>query len=355
MAVRGFLKQKNIRPRSEERKQELENSTLSAAAAHTASHGEKRVLTASSRAYLERPGDGTGLHWRRPRQLCSIVYGVIKTCCRIPRENQLVSHSSGWKQYLPLTHRRRRYEQRRFMVEGVRLCREALASGWPVEAALVTAEFRQSQHRREFEELFRQREIAWQILTARQFRQLADTETPQGVLLVMPMPSFPLSAPAAPTVVVLVDGVRDPGNLGTIIRTADWFAAARVILSADTVDPFNPKVLRGSMGSVFHLPVYHAADFLKEIDDLKKEGFQLLISTLHGKTAIEEISCGQRVALLIGNEAHGAAAELLPRADYQVKIPGYGRAESLNVAVAAGILLEKLTARIRQGEKRLEH
>lgn len=166
--------------------------------------------------------------------------------------------STGWRQYVPLQKKRKRQEEGKCIIEGVRLCHEGLLSGWETEVAFVTEAFTQSEHWEQFQELLKLKKIGWQLLPRQHFNRLADTDTPQGVLMVMKIPSYRPDQLHFSNAgfVLLLQGIRDPGNLGTIIRTADWYGAGAVILSWDCVDPFNPKVLRGTMGSIFHLPVY---------------------------------------------------------------------------------------------------
>lgn len=256
--------------------------------------------------------------------------------------------SAGWRPYLQLHKKKKRQEERKFIIEGVRLCQEALRSGWETEIAFISEDFTRSEHWEQFAEHFRLKKIPWRALAPAQFRQLADTETPQGVLMVLRMPSYlpeQLNLRKA-SFVVLLQGVRDPGNLGAIIRTADWYGAGAVILSPDCVDPFNPKVLRGTMGSIFHLPVYSTPDLSEEIRRLKESRFRIIASSLHGKTTLQTARFRKPAALLLGGEAFGLTPDLEAQADDTVRIWKYGQAESLNVAIAGGIFMDHIAGQL---------
>ncbi|HEU5140762.1 MAG TPA: RNA methyltransferase, partial [Bacillales bacterium] len=142
---------------------------------------------------------------------------------------------------------------------------------------------------------------------------------------------------------LLVDGVQDPGNIGTMIRTADAAGLSTVILGRGCADPYNGKVLRATQGSLFHLPVVEG-DLFEWMAILKKEQIRVFGTALEGGEAYPSVSRGDPFALVVGNETSGVDPELLDRADANLYIPIYGDAESLNVSVAAGILMYHLAA-----------
>src|SRR5690625_734014 len=137
---------------------------------------------------------------------------------------------------------------------------------------------------------------------------------------------------------VLVDSIQDPGNLGTIIRTADAAGFTKVVLGNGTVDMYNDKVIRASQGSIFHIPVV-SKDLREEITILQSKNILVLASALEHAISYESVQVTGKSALIVGNEGSGIKKELLEVADKIVKIPIYGKAESLNVSVAAGILM----------------
>lgn len=255
--------------------------------------------------------------------------------------------SGTWKQYVRLKMKKHREAARLFLVEGARLCREALLSGWPVEAALVSEKFRQNPAFGEFEEYLRQQRVKPQVLAEGNLKRLCDTEHPQGIVLVMKMPEAPEAKKWArkhPDLVLLLDGIRDPGNLGTLLRTADWFGVDRIFSSADSVDFYNPKVLRASMGSFFRIPFAEVPDLAAVVAELKQRHFLIVGTTLRRAKPLESVAARPPLALILGGEAMGVSPRLQSAADLNVGIQKFGEAESLNVAVAGGIVLHYFTA-----------
>lgn len=166
---------------------------------------------------------------------------------------------------------------------------------------------------------------------------LSDTEAPQGIYAVCRQTKPDLSGSDSKTF-LLIDAVQDPGNLGTMIRTADAAGMDAVIVGRGSVDIFNSKVLRSAQGSHFHLPVIRG-DLHDWIEKLKEKNIPVFGTALEGGTAYTTISNTVSFALMVGNEGSGVSSELLSQTDANLFIPIYGKSESLNVAVATGILL----------------
>lgn len=188
-------------------------------------------------------------------------------------------------------------------------------------------------------------------VTDRAAAGLSETVTPQGIVAVCELLDRPLDglfppaadAPAAGSrvarlVAVLVD-VADPGNAGTVIRVADAAGADAVIFAGDSVDPHNGKCVRASAGSLFHLPLARARDVNAALDACRDAGLRLLGAHGHAETELDSLALDMPVAWVFGNEAHGLSAEVLDAVDEGVRIPIYGRAESLNLATAAAVCL----------------
>ncbi len=254
----------------------------------------------------------------------------------------------SWKYYAKLRQKKYRQQEGKFLVEGVRLTHEALLSDWQIEIAFVAPDFPESDHWLQFEEFFKQRQIPYRILPAAHFQRLADTETPQGIVLAVKIPQRELSQLNLRNAdfVVILQGVRDPGNLGTIIRTADWYGVNAVLLSDDCVDPYNPKVVRSTMGSIFHVPVVRLTDLQHGLAELKKHRFRIIATSVdHGKV-VHRVQFKKPAALILGGEVRGVSPHLLDAADLTVRIWKYGKAESLNVAVAGGILMDRIAQSI---------
>lgn len=187
--------------------------------------------------------------------------------------------------------------------------------------------------------------------SAAQLISICDTEQPQGIVGIFEQPptnfteSLVDSFSAAPSLVLVLDGVQDPGNVGTIIRTAAWFGASAVIANAGTADFFNPKTVRSTAGSLFALSLVHSRAFESDLTRLKISGYTLYAADLDG-TDVRRLSPAPKSALLIGNEANGISKAALALADERLFITGNSAAvESLNAAVSAGILCAALAPR----------
>ena len=171
---------------------------------------------------------------------------------------------------------------------------------------------------------------------------ITDTRSPQGIVArcKLPLPSVPLSDRCG--LWVGLDCLQDPGNLGSVIRSADALGASGILLGAGCADPFSPKVVRSAMGSLFHLPLI-ASDLATETSNMQKRDFYIISSCLNGNTKLP--SAHKNTLLLIGNESRGLSSELLALSDYRFKIDMRGNAESLNAAAACAIMLYALTAK----------
>jgi TrmH family RNA methyltransferase len=234
-------------------------------------------------------------------------------------------HFKEWKKLL---RRKGREKAGLYLVEGEHLVAEALKEKGVVKALIFDAS-------RTPPELPGAEDVAAFSLSAPLFKELCATEAPQGVLAVCAVTDDKLPEDARRF--LLIDAVRDPGNLGTLIRTADAAGLDAVILGPGTVDPYNDKVLRSAQGSHFHLPV-RSAPLSEIIPALQARGIPVYGTSLAGAD-LGGWGPVEAFALLVGNEADGVDPVLLAMTDANVRIPMYGRAESLNVAVAAGILM----------------
>lgn len=172
------------------------------------------------------------------------------------------------------------------------------------------------------------------------FESISDTRNPQGILAVLGLHKMYIRDASVPGgLIVILDGIRDPGNMGTIIRTADAAGCAGVIIPEGCVELYNPKVLRSTMGSVYHLPIWHCGSIQEAMSFCKENGFTLYASHLDGSANIYDVDLSGNTALIIGSEADGISTETLRNADMLVRIPMAGKAESLNASVAAGIMI----------------
>ena len=171
-------------------------------------------------------------------------------------------------------------------------------------------------------------------------KKIADTETPQGIIAVCKMRQPKLETLLAGGKMLLVlDRVGDPGNIGTMLRTADAAGIGGLVLLKGCADIYAPKTVRSSMGSLFHIPVLSGVSEQEFVSAAKKAGYDLLVTCLDGADNLYKADLSGRIAFVMGNEAGGVSENLLEKADKRVYIPMAGRAESLNVAMAAGIVM----------------
>lgn len=241
--------------------------------------------------------------------------------------------NSQVKRWKKLHKKKERMQTGTFLVEGYHLIEEAQKSKWDIREVIV-------QEDTEIPSWCEKEAIT--IVSTHVFEQIAQTETPQGIIAVVAMNHMHTFAGNQ---VLLIDRVQDPGNLGTMIRTADAAGFSAVILGEGTVDPYNDKVIRATQGSIFHISVFQA-NLLEEIAILKEEGFSIWAAALEQAKLYDEVAVEEKTALIVGNEGAGIDESLLREADTIVKIPIYGQAESLNVSIAAAILMYHLKGSI---------
>lgn len=187
--------------------------------------------------------------------------------------------------------------------------------------------------------------IAYEVLADNVFKEAAETVTPQGILAIVKQPKYDLETLLRENInkdvlrFIFLENLRDPGNLGTILRTAEGAGMNAVILSKGSVDIFNPKVIRSTMGSIFRVPFLYVEDTPAAMRLLQEHGVTLYAAYLSGSEEYDKIAYAKRSAIMIGNEANGLSEETAAAADVRVRIPMAGELESLNAAVAAAILM----------------
>ncbi|HXQ59726.1 MAG TPA: RNA methyltransferase, partial [Acidimicrobiales bacterium] len=225
-----------------------------------------------------------------------------------------------------------------FVVEGARVLVSAIDAGAEIEAVFVGADGADAPAVVEATDRARAKGVRIFNLAPGVVERVADTVTPQPLLAVVRMPEATLGDLAGASFVVVCVDVRDPGNAGAVIRSADAAGADGVVCCAGTVDPFNPKTVRASAGSVLHLPVVTGDDPGEVLGALAGQGLRCLAAVAHGGTDYTEVDLVAPLALVFGNEAAGLPAALDDKLAGAVTIPMAGRAESLNVSMAAAVL-----------------
>lgn len=213
------------------------------------------------------------------------------------------------------------------MVEGLKTVTELLHSSLDVQQILVDRDFDVPAGN-----------TPVHLISKQEMARLSSMETPPGILAVAAVPVYsPVSFfSEASGPVLALDGIRDPGNLGTIIRIADWYGIGDILLSEDCTDVYNPKCLQASMGSFLRVRCHYGN--LQEL--LPSTGLPVLGCTLRGRN-IREFALPERCVVLIGSESHGISDHLMPLLTHQISIPRFGKAESLNAAIATAIVLDR--------------
>jgi TrmH family RNA methyltransferase len=251
----------------------------------------------------------------------------------------LTAGNARVKEARKLSRRSERSERRLFLVEGWKAIAEAATVPGCVVEVFATAAAVQ-EHAALLAAL--PAGVPVSTVEERAAESLAGAVTPQGLVAVCRFLEVPLTeALAAPGPIVICADVRDPGNAGTVIRTADAAGATAVVLAGSSVDPYNDKTVRATVGSLFHLPIALAPDPAAVVLAAREAGYVVLAADGAGETGLfdaDELLAG-RVAWLFGNEARGLPAELAALADHRIAIPIEGRAESLNLATAAAVCL----------------
>ena len=227
-----------------------------------------------------------------------------------------------------------RDEENIFVVEGLRMFAEVPKNR--VEKVYIS----ESLYNRKKHELNLQ-DFPYEILSEQVFGHVSDTKTPQGILCVVKRKKYDLEELLQvenPHFVVL-DNLQDPGNMGTIIRTAEAAGVDAVFMSKDCVDIYNPKTIRSTMGSIYRMPFIYIEDILNLLDLFRKNGVKSYAAHLDGEKFYDQEDYCSGTAILIGNEGNGLREEVAQKADIWVKIPMQGQVESLNAAIAASVLM----------------
>ena len=252
-----------------------------------------------------------------------------------------------------------RKKNRQFVVEGIKLVDEALKYGDVSEIVITESLYAEivsgdlsnnallAENGKNVIKYVENSRSTIVVLDA-VFDSVSETITPQGVLAVVGMPCYRLLdedyldkiySKTGKIKLLILEDTSDPGNLGTIMRTAEAAGVTGVIMTKGTVDIFNPKVVRSTMGSIFRLPFAYVEDLKEVIKELKKSGISFYATHLKGEKSYKAIKYSDRSAILIGNEARGLSDEVADLADTYVIIPMQGKVESLNAAVAAALMM----------------
>lgn len=222
----------------------------------------------------------------------------------------------------------KKYRKEKYLVEGIKMLKEAIDENQDIELIILKDGVNLSFDVSNYKVI---------TVTENVFNTLSDVVTPQGVLAIIKKKEDKQIDESAQFIVAL-DGLQDPGNLGTIIRTLDSANIKQIIVSKNTVDCYSPKVIRSTMGAIYRVNIIEAEDLKDTLTSLNQNGFEVLVTALDGKKSIYDIEYNKKV-IVIGNEANGVSDEIKNLDFTKIKIPMLGKAESLNASVATGIIV----------------
>lgn len=247
------------------------------------------------------------------------------------KDNELV------KDIKKLKEKKHRDAYGKYVIEGIKLVGEAIQEKADIECVVICEDCMK-------EEIF-DKKLMYEVaklncvyVTSKVFQTITDVSNPQGILAVIKRPEKTYKINYNEDIIIVLDGIQDPGNLGTILRTIDSANLKQIVVSNETADAFNSKVVRSTMGAIFRVNIVKSDDLIKDLANMKKHGFNVVVTSLNTDDSVYDIDYMKKV-IVIGNEANGVSKEVQELADNKVKIPMLGKTESLNASVAAGIMI----------------
>ena len=223
----------------------------------------------------------------------------------------------------------KKYRLDSYIVEGIKMVKEAISENQ--EIALIAI-------REDFKIDFDTKNIKTVTISNKIFNDISDVKTPQGILAVIKK-NQNNQIETNSNYILALDSLQDPGNMGTIIRTADSANINQIIINKTTVDPYSPKVIRSTMGAIYRTNIIEVEDLKATLKEMKLKGFQIITTDLKATQSIYDINYNNKTVVVIGNEANGVSQEILQTADKKVIIPMLGKTESLNASIAASIMI----------------
>ena len=241
------------------------------------------------------------------------------------------------KEIKKLKENKYRDQNKQFIVEGIKMVAEAIEEKADINT-IVVCEDCINDGSIDKKLLYEIAKFNCIYVNEKVFNIITDVTNPQGILAVINQNRKNNEIDYTADFIVALDGIQDPGNLGTILRTADSANLKQLIVSNETADCYNSKVVRSTMGGIFRVNVIRENNLVESLKQLKQQGFEIVVTSLETNNSIYNISYNKKV-VVIGNEANGVSKEVLELADKKVKIPMLGKTESLNAGVAAGIMI----------------
>lgn len=252
------------------------------------------------------------------------------------KENTLIKHIKS------LSQKKFRDNNKEYIVEGKKMVQEAIEYGEEITKIIICDELYTRNIEENTEDFIKSQK--WlenqkekiEFVSENIFNFISDTVSPQGILAILKQRE--VKKETKNNIIFALDDLQDPGNLGTIIRTLDAAGYQDLILSKETAEPYNPKVVRSTMGAIFRLNFYRNVNLKEELEELQKLGYKIVVTALDTDSYYYDLDFKEKLVIVIGNEARGVSEEIQEIADRKVKIPMLGKTESLNAAVATSIL-----------------
>lgn len=247
------------------------------------------------------------------------------------KDNNLIKHIKK------LNDKKQRDISNEYIIEGLKLVAEAIQEKVNIKQIVICEECEKTEYIPK-DLMFEIAKYECVYVTEKVFKYITEVKSPQGIIAVVEKNNLIKEIDYYQDILVVLDDVQDPGNLGTILRTVDSIGVNQIIVSKGTVDVYNPKVVRSSMGATFRINIIESDDLIKTIKGMKKHKFKLMVSSLQTENSAFDVSYDKKI-IVVGNEANGVNKQIQDMADEKIKIPMLGKTESLNVSVATGIIL----------------
>lgn len=251
------------------------------------------------------------------------------------------------------TKSKARNKEKQYVIEGIKMFQEVLdhKDGKLIKTFVSESYYNSLEVTSKLYQKLNQ--IDMEVVSDKVFKEISDTMTPQGILAIVRQPVYDLNEILAKEHVnlIVLEDLRDPGNLGTIIRTAEGAGVTGIVLSKASVDVFNPKVIRSTMGAIYRVPFVYVDSVKDTIQLLKEKQVTLYATCLDATNYYDEVTYGERTAVMIGNEANGLTRESAAASDVLIKIPMEGKVESLNAGVATAIMMYEIYRQKRKQKK----
>lgn len=245
-----------------------------------------------------------------------------------------------------LGQKKHRDDSKSFVIEGIRFVHEAANSDFHIAEAYYTEPIESDVMGQSTLHALKHKTPEVHKISVSEFDRISQTVNGQGILAILKQKEFDadtmLRCTDGQCTLVAFDGIADPGNVGSMVRTCDWFGVNGILIGRNSVELYNPKVLRATMGGVFHLPIANGVDLPVAISKAKELGYKVYVTDLQGEVHFDHVTYENRSLIVFGNEAWGVSDQVKQLADARLVIRRYGAGESLNVGVSCGIVLSTL-------------